>query len=105
PHAAIAGVGAAAGLPVIMPEDRAIARVDGPGVIGRGHVDDAIDHQNAAAETRGAAGVEVALAEPADHDRCGFAAAAASPKAATAAARVCRARGTAAGREAGHPRQ
>ena len=86
-HAAVAGVGAAARLPVVVPENGAVARVDGPDVVGRGHVDDAIHHQDAAAQARGAAGVQIALAESADDDGSrGFAAAASTEAAASAVA-------------------
>src|SRR5262249_30885477 len=73
-HTAIAGVGAATGLPVVMPENGAVARVDGPGVIGCGHVDHAIDHQDAATKPGGTARGQVAAAEPAgDYAHAGLA--------------------------------
>src|SRR5258707_717625 len=87
-HPAIAGVSAAAGFPIIVPEDGAIARVDRPGVIGRGQVDDAIDHENAAARSCGSAVIEIALAEAADDDRRHRAAATASTETAATSARL-----------------
>src|SRR5579864_4504691 len=66
-HAAIAGVRAAASLPVILPEDRAVARIDSPGIIRRGHIEDSVYHEDAAAHARIPAGVQVPRAQPANH--------------------------------------
>src|SRR6185312_10822342 len=98
-HAAVAGVGAATGLPVVVPEDRAVARIDRPGVIRRGHINHAIHHQDAPAKAGRAARIEVAIAEPADDDGSALAAAAS----AEAAGGTARAGGAAACREAGDP--
>ena len=82
PHAdaAMAGVRAAARLPVELPEDRAVARVDGPDVVGRRRVEDAVDHQDRSADLRGAAGVELAGAFAGDRQRIIATAAAARPR-------------------------
>ena len=61
-HAAVPGMRAAARFPVVMPEYGAIARIHCPRVIWRGHVEDSIHHQNAAAQARRAACVEISLA-------------------------------------------
>src|SRR3982074_1054285 len=84
-----------------LPGGGAVRRFDRPCVSGRGHVDHAIDHEDAAAETWAAAGIEIAGAESADDDRGRRAAATASPKA--AAARVTGAGGAAAIGESRHP--
>ena len=60
PHAdaAMARVRSAAGLPVVLPENRAVACVHGPDVVRRGWVQDAVDHQNRSADGGRTAGVE-----------------------------------------------
>ena len=71
PHAdaAMAGVRAAARLPVELPEHRAVARVDRPEVVGRGRIEHAVHHQDRSANGRGTAGVELAGPLAADDDR------------------------------------
>ena len=88
PHAEAAGLqaGAAARLPVVVPEHGAVARVDGVDVVRRRRVDDAVDEQDAAAEPRRAAVVRVAVAEAADDDRAPRRPAATAASAAAAAA-------------------
>ncbi len=64
-----AGGRAAAGLPVVVPEQRAVARVPRKDVERHGVVDDAVLHDHAAAGARREALVGVAITEPADDDR------------------------------------
>ena len=71
PHAdaAMAGVRAAACLPVELPEDRAVARIDRPDVVGRRRVQHAVDHEDRPANLRRTAGVELAGAFAGDRQR------------------------------------
>src|SRR5690349_13370213 len=62
-------MGAAARFPVVLPKDRAIPRIDTPRVIGRRHVKNAVDHENAAAKPRAAAAIEFARSQSAHNDR------------------------------------
>src|SRR5262249_59325122 len=64
PHAdaAMARVGTAARLPVELPEDRSVARVHGPEIVGRRGVEHAVDHEDGSADLRGPAPVEIAAA-------------------------------------------
>ena len=78
PDAAMTGVSAATRLPVVLPEDRPVARVHRPDVVGRRGVEHAVHHQNRSADGRGPAGVELARSESADDDRVGGSAAPAS---------------------------
>ncbi len=96
---------AAPRLPVVLPQHRAVARVDRVDVARRRRVDDAVDGQDAAAEARRSAVVGVAVAQAADVDRRGRAAAATAPAAKSAATRRHRrtARRTASGRQAADP--
>ena len=69
-EAAIADVRAALGLPEVVPEVVAVARVDRPGVVGRGEVEDAVDLQNRRADVGvAAADRRVARAFAADDGR------------------------------------
>src|SRR5262249_30935304 len=99
---------AAARSPVVVPEQRAVPRINRVDVVGSRGVDDVVNEQDAAAETRGVAAVRVAISQPADDDwRCWSAATAASTASTTkpAAPRPClrRSRRAATRREAGHP--
>src|SRR5204863_6588726 len=88
-EAAVADVGAAPGLPEVMPEDVAVAGVDRPGVIGSGEIERAVDLENGGADVgvaASAAGVARALA--ADDGRGAAAAEAAAPAASAKAAGV-----------------
>src|SRR5439155_14575208 len=91
--AARAGRRAAARFPVVVPEHRAVARVDREHVVGGRRVQLAVDHQNAAAEAGGSAAVRVAVAEAARDDRIVGPAAGAGAAPATAAASASAARG------------
>ena len=72
-EAAIADVGAALGLPEVVPELAAVARVHRPGVVGRGEVENAVDRENGRADVRTAAAARIRCAFAAD-DRRGAAA-------------------------------
>src|SRR5262249_46455918 len=103
PHAdaAMARVGTAARLPVELPEDRSVARVHGPEIVGRRGVEHAVDHEDGSADLRGPAPVEIAAAFATPGGGHVAAATAASATATRAAA------GTAAGaaaRASGRPR-
>ncbi len=64
PHAqaAVADVRAALGLPDVVPQLAAVARIHGPGVIGRGEIENAVDFQDRGANIGVAAGLGRAFA-------------------------------------------
>ena len=82
PHAQAARLQARAAtrLPVVVPQQRAIARVDRVHIVRTRGVNDAVDEQNPATEASGVATVCIAITEAADIDwRCGCAATTAAP--------------------------
>src|SRR5262249_53771910 len=94
--------GPAARLPVELPEDRSVARVHGPEIVGRRGVEHAVDHEDGSADLRGPAPVEIAAAFASRGERHVAAATAASATAtAWAAARTA---AGAAARASGRPR-
>src|SRR4051812_13049539 len=62
-------MGAAARLPIVVPDHAAVARVDRPGIIGRRHINYAINHENAAAQPCAATSVQIAAAEATGDNR------------------------------------
>ena len=75
---------ATARLPVVVPQDSPVTRIDSKDVVGRCRVDNSVHSQNATADARGAAGVRFAVAETTDDDWIARTAAAATTAASSA---------------------
>ena len=103
-RAAIADVRAALRLPVVAPQLAAVARVDRPDVVGRGHIENAVHLQDGALDLRGAAGRELTSAFAADNDRRRDAAASTATSAKTASTATAGGRRITGG-QPGRPRQ
>ena len=82
-HAAIANVIAAPCRPAVMPKDRAVASIHGPGVVRRRDVEHAVHLEDGAGDARGAAaGARYrhrGLGDPAHNGRCASCCARTSP--------------------------
>ena len=65
-RAAVADMRAAARLPVVLPEDMAVVRVERPDIVWCGDVQHVVHHQDRSLDVRRAAGVELAGALAAD---------------------------------------
>src|SRR5579871_3482984 len=66
PDAAVADVRRATSLPEVMPDLTAVASIHGPRVVGRGHIEDAVDLQDRALDVGPAARCQFARAFTAD---------------------------------------
>ena len=68
-RAAVADVRAASGLPVVLPADTAVVRVECPDIVWCGHVQHFVHHQDGSLDVRRTAGCEFAGADAADDHR------------------------------------
>ena len=109
PHAdaSMSCVRPTARLPVEPPEYCPVACVDGPEVVGRRRIQDAVDHEDRSADSRRAAAVELACGFAGNCERHVSTAAAASAAKASAAGAACPSPGWARALDeaALHPRQ